>query len=65
MDIKKIKKTFELQQDQSDCGVACLLSLTKYYGGNISLEKLRELSGTSKQGTPLLGLYQGANQIGF
>ncbi len=62
---KHIKKTFTLQHDQSDCGVACLSSLTKYYGGDISLEKLRELSGTTKQGTTLLGLYQAANGIGF
>ncbi len=65
MDIKRIKKIFELQQDQSDCGVSCLRSLTKFYGGEISLEKLRELSGTSIQGTTLLGLYQGANKVGF
>lgn len=65
MDIKLIKNTFELQHDQSDCGVACLKSVVRYYGGDISLEKLRELSGTSKQGTTLLGLYQVANQIGF
>ncbi len=65
MDIKKIKKTFVLQQDYSDCGVACLQSLVKYYDGNISLEKLREISGTTKQGTTLLGLYQVANKIGF
>lgn len=65
MDIKKIKKTFVLQHDQSDCGVACLSSLVKYYGGNVSLEKLREISGTTRQGTTLLGLYQGANHVGF
>lgn len=65
MNLKKIKKTFVFQQDYSDCGVACLQSLVKYYGGNISLEKLREISGTTKQGTTLLGLFQGANQIGF
>src|SRR5690606_34855991 len=62
---KYLKKTFVLQQDQSDCGVACLLSLIKLYGGTNSLEKLRELSGTTKQGTTLLGLYQVANQLGF
>ncbi len=62
---KQISKTFVLQHDQSDCGVACLLSLVKYYGGNNSLEKLREISGTSQQGTTLLGLYQAANQLGF
>ncbi len=60
-----LQKTFVLQQDQSDCGVACLLSLIKYYGGDTTLEKLRELSGTTKQGTTLLGLYQAANQSGF
>ncbi len=65
MSIKKIKKTFILQQDQSDCGVACLKSLVNFYDGEIKLEKLRELSGTSKQGTTLLGLYQAANSIGF
>lgn len=63
--IKQLTKTFALQHDQSDCGVACLLSLIKYYGGSSSLEKLRELSGTTRQGTTLLGLYQTANQIGF
>ena len=62
---KKIAKTFHIQHDQSDCGVACLLSLIKYHGGDNSLEKLRELSGTNKQGTTLLGLYQSANQLGF
>lgn len=62
---KQITKTFVLQHDQSDCGVACLLSLIRYYGGNNSLEKLREISGTTRQGTTLLGLYQAANQLGF
>lgn len=62
---KYLEKTHTLQLDQSDCGVACLMSLIKYYGGTNSLEKLRELSGTSKQGTTMLGLYQVANQIGF
>jgi ATP-binding cassette, subfamily C, bacteriocin exporter len=62
---KHLQKTFTLQQGQSDCGVACLLSLIKYYGGNNRLERLRELSGTTQEGTTLLGLYQSANQIGF
>lgn len=65
LSIKTLKRTFVLQQDQTDCGVACLLSLTQYYGGINSLEKLRELSGTNTTGTTLLGLYQCANKIGF
>ena len=62
---KYLDKTFVLQQDQSDCGVACLLSIIKYYGGNHPIEQLRELSGTSRHGTTLLGLYQAANKLGF
>lgn len=65
MNQKLLSKTIQIQHDQSDCGVACLLSLINYYGGDNSLEKLRELSGTNKQGTTLLGLYQAANELGF
>ncbi|MDR0815693.1 MAG: peptidase domain-containing ABC transporter [Bacteroidales bacterium] len=53
------------QHDQSDCGVACLLSLIRFYGGDSTLEQLRKLSGTSRQGTSLLGLYQAAKASGF
>jgi ATP-binding cassette, subfamily C, bacteriocin exporter len=63
--ISTLKKTFVLQHGQSDCGVACLLSLIKYYGGDASLENLREQSGTSIQGTTLLGLYQSSVKFGF
>ena len=62
---KRIRRTFVLQQDQADCGVACLLSVMNYHNSNSSLELLRELSGTDKQGTTLLGLYQAANKLGF
>jgi len=60
-----IKKIFTPQLGQSDCGAACLSTIIKYYNGFISLERVRELSGTSKQGTTLLGLYQAAQQLGF
>ncbi len=53
------------QQDQSDCGVACLLTITKYYGGRNTFENVRRLSGTTINGTTLLGLYQAAMQMGF
>ncbi|WP_160118614.1 peptidase domain-containing ABC transporter [Chryseotalea sanaruensis] len=59
------RKTFKRQQGKADCGIACLASVISYYHGNQSLERLRELSGTSKQGTTLLGLYQAATQLGF
>lgn len=65
LDSKHLTRTFTRQLDQSDCGVACLLSILKYHGAYKSLETLREISGTSKQGTTLLGLYQAAHKIGF
>ena len=61
----QLEKIHIRQRDQSDCGVACLATLFKYYEGEASLEKLRELSGTSKQGTTLMGLFQAANQLGI
>ncbi len=63
--MKRIRKTLVMQQDQADCGLACLLSLIRYYGGNTSLENLRRLSGSDIQGTTLLGLYEAANRMGF
>lgn len=53
------------QHDMMDCGVACLLSLIRYYGGESSILHLREISGTSNTGTTLLGLYQAAGATGF
>lgn len=61
----RIQKTFTKQLDQTDCGVACLLSILHYYGGDATRERLRESSGTSIQGTSLLGLYQTAQSLGF
>ncbi|TCN61070.1 peptidase domain-containing ABC transporter [Flavobacterium circumlabens] len=65
MNLKHIEKTHTLQLDQSDCGVACLMSIIRLYQGNNTLEKIRELSGTTKQGTTMLGLYQAAIKLGF
>lgn len=65
MDLKALKKSFVLQHGQSDCGVACLASIIHYHGGEASLENLRKISGTSKQGTTLLGLLQAAQHLAF
>jgi len=54
-----------LQLDFSDCGVASLLGIIKYYNGHATLERLRDLSGTNKQGTTLLGLQAAAEKMGL
>lgn len=58
-------KIFVKQTHQSWCGLACLSMVAKYYGGEISQEKLVALSGTSVSGTTLLGLYHAAHAIGL
>lgn len=63
--MKGLAKNLVLQQDQSDCGVACLATILKFHHGESSLETLRKLSGTSKQGTTLLGLMEAAQKVGF
>lgn len=60
-----IKKTFVKQHSQFYCGLACLASVVKYYGGETTQEKLRETSGTTLNGTSLLGLYQAAQKLNF
>lgn len=65
MNQKLAVKAHQLQHDQSDCGPACLLGALRYSFASAPLERLREWSGTSIQGTTLLGLLQAARQVGF
>jgi len=64
-ELKFIRKTFTKQYSQYYCGLACLTSIVKYHGGETTQEKLRDASGTTLQGTSLLGLYQSAQKLGF
>jgi len=53
------------QHDITDCGAACLASIVKYHGGNISIAKLREYSGTGKDGTTGYGIVKALQKLGF
>lgn len=59
------KYPFVRQEGYKDCGCACLQMILKYYKGNLSLERLRELSKTSKNGTTAYNIIKCANEIGF
>ena len=37
-----------LQDGIKDCGICCLLSIIRHYGGNMSKEYLREVTGTNR-----------------
>ncbi len=54
-----------LQHNEEDCGAACLAAIARYYGASLPFSRIREAVGTGQQGTSLLGLQQGAEQLGF
>lgn len=53
------------QEGIKDCGVSCLLSVIRNYNGNISIEKLREMTNTTKQGVTAYNLVKTAILLGF
>ena len=60
-----MSKKIVLQDGIKECGAACLLSIIKYYGGNVSLERLLELTKTNKEGTNFYNLQKAAMEIGL
>ena len=54
-----------LQDGIKDCGICCLLSIIRFYGGDVSKEYLREITGTSKDGVSFYQLIDGAKKLGF
>lgn len=53
------------QYDITDCGAACLATISKQYGLNLSISKIREVAGTDKQGTNAYGMIKATEQLGF
>ena len=63
--VKKMKYYCVKQHDITDCGAACLATISKQYGLNLSISKIRETAGTDKQGTNAYGMIKAAEQLGF
>ncbi len=53
------------QHDITDCGAACIATISKQHGLKIPITRIREVAGTDKQGTNALGLIKAAEQLGF
>lgn len=53
------------QHDITDCGAACLATISKQYGFHTSITKIREVAGTDKQGTNAYGMIKAAEHLGF
>ena len=45
-----------LQNDETDCGPACLAAIFKKYNLKVSIAKIRDIAGTDRQGTSAYGL---------
>lgn len=61
-----LEKYYCIQQhDITDCGAACLATISKQYGFTTSISKIREVAGTDKQGTNVYGVIKAAEQLGF
>lgn len=54
-----------IQPDSKDCGPTCLKIIAKHYSKTISVEELRHLSETTREGSSLLNLSDTAEKIGF
>ena len=53
------------QHDITDCGAACLASISAHYGLHLPISKIRMMASTDRKGTNILGLIEGAQKLGF
>lgn len=53
------------QRDITDCGAACLASIAAHYKLNLPVSRIRQMAGTDKKGTNILGLITAAEKMGF
>lgn len=60
-----MKKIIVYQEETSDCGAACLLSIIRYYNGDANLETLRMDSNTTNKGVSAYDLIKCAQKNGF
>jgi ATP-binding cassette subfamily B protein len=59
------KKLIVKQDGYKECGAACLLSIVKYYGGYVSINKILELTNTNKYGTTFYNIKVASSKLGL
>lgn len=60
-----MKFPFFNQIDQKDCGPTCLKMIAAFHGKTLSLQKIRRMAETTREGTTLNHLARAAEDIGF
>ncbi|BAZ13503.1 ABC transporter ATP-binding protein [Calothrix sp. NIES-4071] len=53
------------QQSASDCGAACLIMISRYWGKRLSVNRVRDLTNISRSGASLKGLAFCAESLGY
>lgn len=53
------------QNDEQDCGAACIATVLKQYKSDISIATIREIVGTSLTGTNMYGIVNGLKELNF
>lgn len=56
---------FFAQQSASDCGAACLVMVSQYWGKRFSINRLRNIANVDRNGASLKGLSAAAESVGF
>ena len=54
-----------IQSEAKDCGPTCLKMIARHHGRSISIERLRRVAETTREGSSLLGVSEAAEKIGF
>nr|WP_294900543.1 peptidase domain-containing ABC transporter [uncultured Pedobacter sp.] len=53
------------QRDLTDCGAACLASIAAHYKLKLPVARIRQMAGTDKKGTNVLGMIEASQKMGF
>jgi ATP-binding cassette, subfamily C, bacteriocin exporter len=61
-----MKKGIKIKQhDITDCGAACIASVSAHYGLKLPIAKIRQLASTDKKGTNVLGMIEASEKLGY
>ena len=61
--IRRLKLVFQV--NNNDCGIACLLTIVRYYKSDATREFLINASCTTSKGSSMYGLIKALNKLGF
>jgi HlyB family type I secretion system ABC transporter len=56
---------FYAQQSSSDCGCACLVMIGRYWGKQLSVNRLRNMTNVGRSGASLSAIASAAESLGF